>query len=759
MMNHQYGYFDKETSDFYITEANLPRNWYNYLWNDSYITFTSQTGAGESFVQDALGNRIGLVKDRGVFLLEEDAHWGISGLPVAEKRDAYLCLHQRGASTIYTEKEGIVSEFCTIVPKKANCELWSLKIKNTTDRKRTLQAIGFFGSNFDEAYTRQGYNVGVAKFDEKLNGIVSKNRKNFDDVKRKPVYGFMAASEPADGYDCTHNAIIGPYGSFAHPVILERSGCSNTEGCGEKLAFALEKQMILEAGEEKELIFVCGLAFSEEEMHAMKEKFCTPEKFAAEKEAVLNQFAEETRQVSICTPDEELNHMFEWLKHQSNLGSRWARVRHNGYRDIVSDTDCLAAVNPKKALERFKRILSYQYSNGYAPRTFKEGAIRDQNFADNTVWLNFTAFSVLKELGDKSILDMVVPYNDGTEGTIYEHLKKSVDFLYHFRGHYNLIRIWGGDWNDCMNTAGLQGKGVSVWLSIAWYRANKEFAEIAKIYGNFDDAKQAQRRGKELQAIIEERGWDGEYYLDAINDDGRKIGSKECEEGQMFLIPQLWSVLSGVSKSGREVQAMDAVEKYLSSPLGTVISIPPYTKYDEGIGSVTTKPAGVHENGGVYLHTIAWKIAADAMLKRADKVEADIETILPFRNKVVAGKAEPYIMCNSYFGEQTGYRYGTPGQSWRTAAGQWFQKAMVNFVFGLQPEMDGLRIEPCLPPSWKNCSITKEFRGCTYHIAYENHGPFVKEIQVDGRALDGTVLPILQGDAYIKVITGKETCK
>lgn len=755
-MNNQYGYFDKNTSDFCITETNLPRNWYNYLWNDSYITFVSQTGAGEGFIQDSLGARIGLVKERGVFLMEGNTHWGVSGLPVNEKRDSYHCLHQRGASTIYTENYGIASEFCTVVPRKESCELWSLKVKNTTSMKRDLRSIVFFGSNFDEAYTRQGYNVGVAKFDSTLNGIISEGRKTFAGVTKGLAYGFMAASEMVDGFNCTHNAIIGPYGSFAYPVILERGGCSNTDACGEKMGFALENQMTLEAGEEKEIIFVCGIAFTMEEVYAMKEQFAVIEKFEAEKEAVLKQFAEETKQVSIDTPDEELNHMFEWLKHQSNLGSRWARVRHNGYRDIVSDTDCLAAVNPKKALERFKRILSYQYSNGYAPRTFKEGAIKDQNFADNTVWLNFTAFSILKELGDKSILDMVVPYNDGTQGTIYEHLKKSVDFLYHFRGHHDLIRIWGGDWNDCMNTAGLKGKGVSVWLSIAWYRANKEFAEIAKIYGNLEDAKEAYIRGEEMQTIIEEYGWDGEYYLDAINDEGRKIGSKECEEGAMFLIPQLWSVLSGVSKDGREVQAMDAVEKYLSTPLGTVISIPPYTKYDTGIGSVTTKPAGVHENGGVYLHTIAWKIAADAMLKRAEKVEEDIETILPFRNKVVAGRAEPYIMCNSYFGEQTGYRYGTPGQSWRTAAGQWFQKAMVNFVYGLQPEMDGLRINPCLPPSWKTCSITKEFRGCTYHIEYENNGPFVKEIQVDGKTLEGTILPVFQKEVHVKVITEKE---
>lgn len=748
----RFGHFSETSSDFVITESNLPRNWYNYLWNDHYITFTSQTGAGSGFLQDSLGRRLTLVKDRALYLLEGETHWGGSGLPVNEAREAFQCTHFRGASAIDTINHGIGTSFTAIVPREESCELWSLNVKNHSEYPRSLRVIGFFGSEFDGAYVRQGYNVGTADFHPEINGIAAPCTTSFGDGVKKTAIGFLTLSEPADGFDCTANAIIGPYGSFSHPAILERGGCSNTACCGEKLAFALEKDICLAPQEEKELIFVCGIAFSYEEISALQKRF-TPKEFAMEKSSVLQRFAKNTAQVRIETPDRELNKLFDWLKHQTNMGARWARVRHNGYRDLTSDTDCLAAVNPKKALERFKRILSYQYSNGYAPRTIIDGAIRDKNFADNTVWLTFTAGSILKELGKREILDIEVPYNDGTSGTIYEHLYRSVDFLYHFRGLHDLIKIWGGDWNDCMNTAGLKGRGVSVWLSIAWYRANKVFAEIAEIYGRPEDVKQAHVRGREMQELIETYGWDGEYYLDAYNDDGEKIGSKECEEGKIFLIPQLWAVLSGVSTQGRQILAMDAVEKYLSSPLGTLISVPPYTRYQAGVGSVTTKPPGVHENGGVYLHTIAWKIAADALLKRADKVEADIEAILPFRNKVVDGRAEPYVMCNSYFGEQTGYRYGTPGQSWRTAAGQWFMKALINYVYGLQPEMEGLRIVPCLPPGWKTCSIVKEFRGCTYHITYENHGVNVKEITVDGAPLDGDILPVLKGTVHVQVVT------
>ncbi len=750
-MDRKYGYFSNDGKEYHITTPDIPRNWYNYLWNDSYITYTSQAGAGESFLQDSLGRRISLVKDRGFFILEGDKSHGICGLPVNERLDGYLCTHSRGASNVHTELDGIVSDVNITVPNDGACELWSVKIKNNSASERVLRLVSFCNLGFDEAYARQGYNTGVADFDGALNALVSCKFASFDNDGKRPAFAFMAASQKPDAYDCTFNSVIGPYGSFAHPVFADRGGLSNSPCCGEKMAFALEQHMTLSAGEQREIVFVLGIAFSKDEILTYIERFASAESYEREKKNALDKFSAQVDDVTVHTPDEKLNHTFEWLKHQSNMGSRWARVRHNGYRDMTSDTDCLAAINPELALDRFLRILTYQYSNGYAPRTFKDGKIQDKNFADNTVWLNFTAASIIKELGRADILDMQVPYNDGTVGSVYEHLSRSVDFLYGFRGHHGLIRIWGGDWNDCMNTAGLGGKGVSVWLSIAWYRANNTFAEIAKIHGSKHDAKEAERRSEEMRQIIEEYGWDGEYYLCAYNDDGEKIGSHECEEGAMFLIPQLWSVLSGVSDRGREIIAMDSVEKYLSSPLGTLISIPPYTKFNDKIGSVTTKPAGVHENGGVYLHTIAWKVAVDAMLGRPDKVEEDINTILPYRNKIVDGRAEPYTLCNSYFGEQTGYRYGTPGQSWRTASGQWFQKALVNYVFGLMPEMEGLRVAPCLPPSWKECSIVKHFRGYTYNIKYVNGGAKVKKITVNGEQIEGDILPL--ADAEVLVIT------
>ena len=742
----KYGHYEKNGIDFTITEADIPRNWYNYFWNDNYVTYTSQASMGESLIQDSLGRRHKLVVNRGFYIKEDKRSWGIGGLPVDEKRDSYRCTHKRGASEIYTKKYGIESRVTVFVPREGNEELWQIKLKNASDKERTLKAIAFTDSGFDAAYARQGYNTECSVYSEEIGALyIKKSNKLFD--KGGSAFGFMAMSGGADGFAGAYNSIIGPYGSFAHPVIL-KNGCNNTVGCGEKLAFAMEKNFTLLPGEEKAVTIVMGIAFSLDEMKNTVDTKASNGYFESELFAVLDKFAADEERVKISTPDKMQNSMFEWLKHQTVLGSRWARVRHNGIRDLTSDTDCLAAINPELALERFLRILTYQNSDGYAPRTFIDGKIQPKNFSDNTVWLTMTAYSIIKELGRLDILDIEVPYNDGTVGTVYEHLYRSTEFLYNFTGHHGLIKIWGGDWNDCMNTAGLEGKGVSIWLSIAWLRANKFFAELAELSGKADDTKMARERGEVMRKRVEEFGWDGEYYIDAISDKGVKIGSKECIEGKMFLIPQIWAVFSGVSPE-REKIAMDAAEKYLSDPLGTVISSPAYTKWDGNVGSVTVKHPGIHENGGVYLHTIAWKTAADAMMKRQDRVEADIEAILPFRNKVVAGRAEPYIMCNSYFGKETGYRYGTPGQSWRTAAGQWFMKALVNYVFGLMPEMDGLRVDPCLPLSWKTASIEKTFRGFKYNIRYKNGGANIKYISVNGKKIKGNVLPLCDADVLV----------
>jgi len=251
-----------------------------------------------------------------------------------------------------------------------------------------------------------------------------------------------------------------------------------------------------------------------------------------------------------------------------------------------------------------------------------------------------------------------------------------------------------------------------------------------------------------MKRLVDQYGRDEEgWYIYARNDADRRIGAHEEAEGKIHLAPQAWVVLADAADREKQELAMNKAEELLSGELGTAMLAPPYTFYDRGIGTIGIKHPGVHENGGVYLHAMDWKLAADATLGREDRVEWDIEHILPFRNPVVAGRAEPYVMSNSYMAKETGYRYGTPGQSWRTASGQRFMKAMTNFVFGIKPEQGGLRIEPCLPAGWERAEVTKIFRGEKYHIRYLRTGR--KKLTVNGKKVSRGLITPVEGGAEV----------
>lgn len=230
-----------------------------------------------------------------------------------------------------------------------------MTLTNTYENARKVSLLAYNGHEMDGMHILQGYNTGAAYYDSELQGVILKSNMTFDGEKHRGYYGYTTVNLPPDGYDATENAFVGPYGSLAHPKALVRGGCTNNDGVGEKLAAALQKDLVLKPKESVCVIFVCGVAFTREKVLEIRNNY-TPEQCEKSLNAVREKFANQISLVSISTPDEKLNEMFPWLKHQTNMGSRWARVRSNGYRDMLSDTDCLACFNPVLALERFERI-------------------------------------------------------------------------------------------------------------------------------------------------------------------------------------------------------------------------------------------------------------------------------------------------------------------------------------------------------------------------------------------------------------------
>ncbi len=753
----EYGHWSEDGSEYIITERKTPRHWYNYYFNDHYNAFSSQVGYGEGFCQDDMGRRVPLVNDRCVYISnKESGNWHTAcGLPMSQSYDGYECHHGLGYSTIVCEKDQVRSEFTVFVPAKEAVEVWIVRLTNLGTHPARLSAIAYAATEADGKYIPQGYNSWEADQDIVSGAVCARIARPFGSKQKKNAYDFMLCSETPIAYDTRKNAFIGVYGAKEAPeALIEHGGCTNSATSCEKICFALEADATLKAGESKTVCFVLGHAESKAQIKELKDRFTS--KLASDwLEEVKALRQAEINGVTIQTPDERLNLAFNsFYKYATNMGSRWARVRHNGYRDIVSDTECFGAFNPTYAWERFCRILTYQYSNGYCPRTFIDGAIRPNSFSDCAVWITFCAYSLVMELGDLDLLSQVVPFNDGTEATVFEHLRRAVDYLYHFQGMHGLIKIWGGDWNDGMNGAGLEEKGVSIWLSLAWYRANKQFIELCELVGRNDLIEQHRTMGEDMRQKIEAYGWDGDYYITAINDKGEKIGSKESRGGNMHLNPQLWAVFSGIAPEEKLQRLMQTVDEKLETPLGTLVNNPGYDDFDAFVGSMTAQPKGTLINQAVYMHPMAWKLAVECILKRPEKLQMTLKKILPWDQDYAPTCGEPYILYNFYHSDENGYRYGTPGQSWRTASTQWVVKSLINFVFGLKPTLEGLLIDPCLPPDWKECAIKKNFRNCTYEIRYRQiKGNGSISVAVNGTPIEGTLLPYASGEHYLVEVT------
>lgn len=741
----EYGHFENGGREFVVTCRKTPRHWHNYMYNDEYVAFFSQVGFGEGFAQDGLGRRIPLVKDRMLYVVNRDTGvWSsANGLPMRDAFDAYECRHGLGYTVLTAVKDGVRTELTFFVPEEGRRELWRVRAVNEGAKPARLSLIPFVDTDADDSYRPQAYNTDYGNFDAAHSAVWGHFFQAYESDDPAPMYAYMLSDAEPASFCARRNAFIGVYGNKLCPEALEeKRGLRGEEALGEKLCLALDIHADLQPGEEKAFTVVIGAERTLSDLTAVRAMAAGSEGLLS---AIREKRAEEISGLSITTPDARLNDAFNgFYQYATCMGSRWARVRHNGYRDMTSDTECLSSFNAELARARFRRILSYQYENGYAPRTFIGGRICDNNFSDCAVWIPFALDAILRETGDLSFLNEVVPFNSGAMGTVYEHARRSVEFLSGFTGPDGLVRIWGGDWNDCMNRAGLGGKGESVWLSIAWIRACKMLIRIARLSGHDADADALEPVLKQMNRAVDARGWDGEWYLTAIDDEGRDIGSRENEEGKIFLIPQLWAVLADLDDKARVKTAMESANRLLEAPLGTRVSWPAYTHIDNRIGSVTQKSAGVHENGGIYLHTMAWRLAVDAMLGDAARVERDIRQIVPWDQTYAPTEGEPYMLFNSYFGDQTGYRYATPGQSWRTASTQWFVKAMTLYVFGLQPDIDGLHIHPCLPASWNACAATKKLRGCEYRVTYTRTGAF--SVTADGERIpDGGALPLKPG--------------
>lgn len=790
----KYGHFSKDGKEFIITNPNTPRPWFNYLFNNVYHALVSQTGGGFSYYKDPKTNRIlrydHISTDRPgryIFLkdIDKDAVWSLNWQPLRQPLDRWSATHSLGYTKIFCEYKKIQGEITYLVSREDPVELWLVSICNTSRRPRRLRVFPFveFVSGdieLEVCYRNIVMLYNQAYFDKERSAIISfKHRFKHTDNES---FNFFTTDLKIKGFDTRKESFCGRYNDIANPqTIFKCSHCNNSAVRGEDMVGVLEADIRLKPKERREFVVILGTVERLDDIYALIDRYRNVGVVRGELAAIKEWWDQAVEKIKVQTPDPNFNLMVNiWGKYQLCAITHWRGTSHYhgvegglGYRDTAQDAEGLFALDPELGKNKMEKILQYQYKSGHAVSGFSDtegswdllyqsGVIGK---ADVAVWLPYTVVSYVKETGDTEFLNKEYRFCDGDSATVYEHILRAVRYLYNTRGDHGLPLIFKADWNDAYDHVGLKGKGESVWLGMALARACRQIEQLARFIKDEKTAEQMRAIYTDMDRIINDIGWDGDWYLAAYNDEGYKIGSKENKEGKVPLNSQTWAVLSGVVQDKERLKKiLDKIDNYLDTPYGPALFLPSYTKFNPGIGRVTAFAEGTKENAAVFSHACAFKIVADCMLKRGRKAYETFCKLMPMspaksnHNKY---KVEPYVWAEYVIGPGSTYRYGEGAFTWNTGTSPWMFMAGTEWILGARREFEGLLIDPCIPPHWKQCSIRRPFRGAIYEIYISNPEGVesgVKHISVDGIPLEGNVIsPHRDGKVHrVEVILGKK---
>lgn len=733
------GYFDKY--EYIIKNMRPTRPLKNYLWSEQVVAHVDQTGQGMALACID-GNRRTFVKSKRYFYLKNhetgeiySPNRNFTDLPF----ELYECHVGLGYQTIIAEYQGIRTEITILIPENNYVECVRVRVMNNSGK--AYYGDGYYYCDIDANITEH-WAYGKGEFDKSFGGLLYSH----DHFRSVNDYNLMFAKGnlPLKGYAVSDGQFFGEYGNAIKPdgIKAEKLLCEGTV-FEEFYCAAMQFELSLQAGEEKNFLFVCGIERDSKQAKEVAEKYLLLENFLTEyqKQAEYNA---SYSSVCVCeTPDQYFDVMTNiWAKRQLSLGKTWGRVYGKGFRDVMQDIAAFVSFDSALAKKQIIYALSHQYESGNAIRMYEPDF--KYPYMDMPVWIPATVLQYLKETGDLSILQEEIPYLDSTlMENLFAHIKRGVDFLLVSRGAHQLVLWGGGDWNDSMNNAGMKMIGESVWLSIATVKAINEFIEILQIAKlNVEVISEYEQKKLELVHAIEEYGWEGNHYIYGYTDSGEKVGSDENNEGKIYLNPQTWAVLAKIKTGDQACNLMDTVEQRLQCGFGYLQNAPSYQKGIKELGRSTYFIPGLIENGSVYNHGVAFKIVADCMLGRSDIAYKTFEKIR-YDNPLNQGNGvEPYAFSNMYIGPESPYKRGFAPMCWVTGTAGWMYRAFSENILGIQPEFEGLAVRPNLPTAWKQVKVSRKFRGAVYHITIirsEKSG-----VLIDNKPWKEELLPLLK---------------
>jgi len=785
-----YGHFTNDGREYVITTPLTPRPWGNVISNGDYGMMISQTGSGYSWRGNAGQNRItrsfqDLIKDNwGKYLyirdLQRQIYWSAAYKPVMRPYQYYEVAHGPGYSRFTQRVEDIESILTVFVAADAPVELLQLTLTNHSDETRELDVTSYaewlLGIAPDEHREFHKLFIETSADSAAQAVFARKCLWGFPDDKGRhnnidwPYTAFMAVSEPLKSFDCDKESFIGMYNNDDRPRAMVEPELAGRAGRFTDAIAALQVAITLESGESKTIVFTLGAAENDhEDVSELITRFTSVENSARALEAVHAFWSRFLDQEHVETPDEALNFMTNiWLKYQAISCRLWGKSAFYqvsagvGYRDQLQDSQIFLISEPEFTRKQLLLHAAHQFIEGDVYHwwfSIRGGGPRT-NCSDDLLWLPFILNAYLKETADYGILDEESPYLNGTPEPLYEHCKRAIERSFSRFSPRGIPLMGDHDWNDGLSAVGTLLKGESFWVAEFLYMILGEFIPLAQRRGDNRWAARCEAVRENLKDALERYGWDGSWYLQATTDDGLLLGSNQNDEGKIFLMPNIWAVMSGIADEGRAQSAMNAVSEYLLKDYGTLLNYPAFTRPRPDIGYVTRYAPGLRENGGVYTHAATWSIWAYSAHGQAELAYEAYRKICPPNRSVDIDtyKAEPYVTPGNIDGPLSEY-YGRGGWTWYTGSAQWLHRVATHWILGIRPQEDGLLIDPSIPAHWDGFKVRRKFRGATYEIEVTNpdrinHG--IREIRVDGQPYASNLLPVFaDGKSHIvKIVLG-----
>lgn len=811
----KFGHFDDIRREYVITNPRTPWPWINYLGNEDFFSLISNTAGGYTFYKDAKFRRLTRYRYNNVpmdsggkyfYIKDGDTVWSPGWKPCKTELDRYECRHGMNYTSIEGQKNGVSASALYFVPLKTWAEVQKLTMTNQTLETKKLKVFSFvewclWNAGADMENFQRNFSTGEVEIEDSV--IYHKTEYK----ERRDHYAFYSVNQPVQGFDTDRESFFGLYNGFDEPQVVAEGKPRNTEAHGWSPIASHYLEVELLPGESKNLIFILGYVENKEEekwesknvINKTKAKdvistFDTVEKVDKAMADLREYWDNLLSTYSVESGDARLDRMVNiWNQYQCMITFCFSRSasffesgigRGMGFRDSNQDLIGFVHQIPERARERIIDIASTQFPDGgcyhqYQPLTKRGNNDIGGGFNDDPMWLILGTVSYIKETGDFSILDEIVPFDNNMEiaASLFQHLTVSFDHVIHHLGPHGLPLIGRADWNDCLNlncfsndpnesfqttenkTEGTKAESIMIAGLFVVY--GRDYITLCHKIGKFDEAQRAQIHVDAMVDAVKKYGWDGDWFIRAYDYYGHKIGSKENEEGKIFIESNGWCTMAGIGLSeGLCDLALEAVKERLDTPHGIVLNNPAFTKYYIEYGEISSYPPGYKENAGIFCHNNPWIMIGETVRGNGNQAWEYYRKICPAYLEDISElhKTEPYVYAQMVAGKDA-FKPGEAKNSWLTGTASWNFYAITQYIFGIRPDYDGLLIDPCIPNEWEELKVTRKFRGSTYEIHILNpdsKSKGVKELYVDDILIQNNIIPIYNARMthQVKVIMG-----